>query len=162
MNQAHRPDSDLISALAGGEIEAGEAAAVRAALDADDDLRDDYEALLATTDLLAGAPAIRAPRNYAAALHRSKSEAGGLATRPPCWPPPPLPSSRSPSLIYRARGSGRRTAPGPNPALPSPPPPQPSPPLPSPEPGRLKPKPSSHRKSKRPPRLWLLQPGTVQ
>ena len=68
MTHTDRPSSDLLSALAGGEIEAGEAVAVRAAVDTDDALRTDYESLLATADLLADAPAVRAPRNYAAAL----------------------------------------------------------------------------------------------
>ncbi|MDP6350397.1 MAG: hypothetical protein QGG58_11590, partial [Chloroflexota bacterium] len=68
MTEANRPNSDIISALAGGEIEAGEAAAVQAAIDADNDLSDDYQSLLATAELLATAPAARAPRNYASAL----------------------------------------------------------------------------------------------
>jgi hypothetical protein len=68
MTEDHRPDTEQISALAGGELDAAGAAAVRSAIDTDEELRTEYESLLATASLLATTPTARAPRNYSASL----------------------------------------------------------------------------------------------
>lgn len=68
MTEDHRPDTEQISALAGGELDAAGAAAVRSAIDTDEELRTEYESLLATASLLATTPTTRAPRNYSASL----------------------------------------------------------------------------------------------
>ena len=68
MTEDHRHDTEQISALAGGELDAAGAAAVRSAIDTDEELRTEYESLLATASLLATTPTTRAPRNYSASL----------------------------------------------------------------------------------------------
>ena len=68
MTRAHRPDSEQISALAGGELDAKDAAEIRGAIDADEGLQADYDSLVAITDLLATTPALLPPRDYTASL----------------------------------------------------------------------------------------------
>ncbi len=68
MTEDHRPNTEQISALAGGELDAAEAAPVRSAIDTDEELRAEYKSLLATASLLATTPAARAPRNYSTSL----------------------------------------------------------------------------------------------
>ena len=68
MTASDRPDTEQISALAGGELGAVEAAAVQAAIDTDADLRADYRSLVAAADLLAATPKLRPPRDYVGSL----------------------------------------------------------------------------------------------
>jgi anti-sigma factor RsiW len=68
MTEGHRPDTEQISALAGGELNTAEAAAVRSAIDTDEELRAEYKSLLATASLLSTTPTARVPQNYSALL----------------------------------------------------------------------------------------------
>ncbi len=68
MTEGHRPDTEKISALASGELDATETAAIRGTIDADAELRADYESLLATASLVSTTPTARAPRNYSTSL----------------------------------------------------------------------------------------------